>query len=148
MQNILYKNSWINYLDKFHLSYNMIDYPKNMYFAANIIDQYLKSNNTLYNHFPYAEKFDVSTFKNIDWKNAIITFDKYSKIIIAPEPVKKLINLIKRLDSKEAENNIFKAFIIPIINIKSFAFIVICMIIIIFIKLFIYFDLFYRFKYF
>ena len=148
MEDIVCKHSWMNFQDNFYLNYNVIDYPKNMYFTANLLSEFLKKYNTLYKKFPYAEKFDISTLSGIDWKTAIITFNKHYRIIIAPEPIKKLINLYKRLDYKKAKNEIFGGFTIPYIQIKSYAIIVLLMIVILFIKICIYFDLFYRFQYF
>lgn len=148
MDDILYKNSWMNYLDDFYLQFHVIKYPKNMYFAANILSDYLTKNKTVYKEYPYAEKFDISTLNAIDWKNTTITFDKNSKIIVAPEPLKQLINLKKRLDFKTAESVIFSGFQIPFIQIKAFGIVVLIMVIILFIKICIYFDLIYRFQYF
>lgn len=148
MKSILYKEPWMDFLDNYYLSYNVIDYPKNIYFTANLLFEYLEKNNNLYQKYPYAEKFDVSTLNNIDWKSAIITFDKHFKLIVAPEPLKQLVNLNKRLNYKKAKKELFGGFEIPFIQIKSFAIIIFIMIIILFIKICIYFDLFYRFQYF
>lgn len=147
MENVLYTNPWLDYFNDFYLSYNIIEYPKNVYFVANILSEHLKNNDTLYKEYQYAEKFDISLLNTIDWNTTIITFDKHAKIILAPEPIKKLINLSKRLDSEKAEDLIFGAFKVPVFNIKSFVIIIYIMIAVLFIKMCIYFDLFYRFKY-
>lgn len=148
INNNLFESPWLDYSDNFYLNYNIIDYPKNIYFTANVVSEYLKKNNTLFKKYPYAQKFDISTLNNIDWKNTIITFDKHFKIIKAPEPLKQLINLNKRLDYEKADDEIFGAFKIPFIQIKSFGVLILIMTIVLFIKMCIYFDLLYRFRYF
>lgn len=147
MEEVLYKNSWINYFDNFYLNYNIVEYPKNRIFVANILSEYFKKNESVYKKYSYAKKFDVSTLNNIDWKTANIIFDKNLKIIIAPEPLKKIINLMKTLDYEKAENKIFGGFKIPFISINSYGIIVFIMIIVFFIKICFYFDLFYRFTF-
>lgn len=147
MENILFKEPWMDFLDNYYLNYNVIEYPKNIYFTANVLFEYLEKNSNLYQKYPYAEKFDISTLNTIDWKSAVITMDKHGKLIIAPEPLKQLVNLNKRLNYKKARKEIFGGFLIPFIQIKSFALIIFIMIIILFIKVCIYFDLFYRFQF-
>lgn len=147
MEDILYKNYWMDYYDNFHLEFNIIDYPKNIYFTANVLSEYLKNNADIYRKYPYAEKFNISTLNNIDWQNSVITFDKHGKIILAPEPVKQLINLNKRINYQTAEKEIFGGFTIPFIQIKYYSIVVVITIIICFIKGCIYFDLVYRFQF-
>lgn len=147
MEDILYSNSWMDYHDNFHLEFNIIDFPKNVYFTANVLSEYLKKNADTYRKYPYAEKFNISTLNNVEWQNSVITFNKHGKIILAPEPVIQLINLSKRINYQRAEREIFGGFTIPFIEIKFYSIVVVITIIICIIKCCIYFDLVYRFKF-
>lgn len=148
MNKVLYGKPWMNFFDSFHLEYNIISYPKNMYFVANVLMEYFKQTQDLYKTYPYAEKFDISTLNEIEWDKVVITFDKHLKLLIAPESLKKLINLMKRLDSVKAKQEIFSGFEIPYLQIESFSFIVFVMIVCLLVKICLYFDLFYRIQFF
>lgn len=137
MENILLKEPWIPYVDNFIQSQIVLTYPKNMIFTSQILTNHLKNTQDIYKKFPYAEKFNINLLSTVDWNNTTLTFDKDLNLILAPEPVKKLINLNKRLNYKKAYSYIF----FPFQFIGSFALIVSIFVIIYFSILFRRYDL-------
>lgn len=136
-----FKQPWINYFDSFFQSSLILEYPKNMIFTAQILTHHLKNN--IYDTFPYAEKFDLSSLNTIDWKNTVVTISK--DLVIAPEPLKQLINLEKRLNYEKAKDFLFHSFQLPIIN--SFYIVVLVIFAFSFLYLFRQYNLLGQFRY-
>lgn len=116
MDTFLYKEPWVPYVDHFFQSSLVLNYPKNMIFTAQILTNHLKNAKKVYDTYPYAEKFDISSLNTIDWKNTTLVIDKDSELIIAPEPLRLLINLDKRLNHKKAKDFLFCTFQIPLLH--------------------------------
>lgn len=114
METFLYKEPWIPYVDHFFQSSLILEYPKNIIFTAQILTNHLKNAQKIYDKFPYAEKFDISSLNAIDWKNTTLSIGKDSELIVAPEPIRLLINLDKRLDYEKAKEFLFLQ--IPLIH--------------------------------
>lgn len=110
---VLHREPWIYYFDEFSRDKNVLSYPKNLIFTAQFLTEHLKyaSEHIYPKHlFPFAEKFNLFPLNEIDWKTNIIVFDKHSNILLAPEPVKDLVNLDRRLRYAEARDAIFGGF--------------------------------------
>lgn len=131
METFLYQSPWVPYMDNFYQDFLILDYPKNMIFTAQILKSFLENSKKIYDKYPYAEKFDISKFDSIDWQKIVISIDKYSEFIVAPEPLREIINLSKRLDYKKAREHLF-----PFSFITNYSFIVIFILLASFARLF------------
>lgn len=132
METFLYKSPWVPYMDKFYQDFLVLDYPKNMIFTAQILKSFLEKAKKIYEKYPHAETFDISTLDNIDWKNTVISINKFSEFIIAPEPLKQLINLDKRLHVKTARKHLFP----PFAFITNYSLVVFFILVAFFVRLF------------
>lgn len=108
MEKVLYESPWIPYTDHFIRSNFVLSWPKNVVFIAQFLDRHLS--NPVYQKYPFAEKFDISLLDTIDWTDTHIVLDKYLNVVIAPEPVKRLVNLDKRLRHQDAARVVFNSF--------------------------------------
>lgn len=143
METFLYKQPWVPYLDNFFQSYLVLEYPKNMIFTAQVLTRYLKEGKKIYDTHPYAQKFDVSSLGGIDWKNTVMTIDEHSEFRVAPEPVRELINLGRRLDYEKAERFLFPSFSF----IRRYGFVVLLMIVVYAAHVFHRYDFLHHFRY-
>lgn len=133
MEKILLKKPWIPYADNFVTNYIVLNYPKNIIYVSQLLSNHLEFVKKLYKKLPYAEKFNPFLLQAVDWKTSPLTFNADGHLLIAPEPIKKLVNLNKRLHYKKAYSFIFLH--IPIF--KSF-FLVVC------ITMLVYFSILFR----
>ena len=108
LEKILFDSSWIPYNNHFSQSRIILAYPENVVFTAQFIKHV--SSLDVYKHYPYAEKINLSDFKLIPWKETIIAFDRDLQLIFAPDPVRQLIRLERRLQYKEATGKLFTPF--------------------------------------
>ena len=108
LKQILFQSPWIPYNDRFLQSRITLTYPENVIFAAQFLKHVMESD--VYKKYPHAEKFDVSAFQRVDWKNAIIVFDNELHLILAPDPIHQLVRLDRRLQYKQAVSEIFGSF--------------------------------------
>jgi len=132
METFLHKSPWVSYMDNFYQDYLILEYPKNIIFTAQILKSFLENAKKIYDKYPYAEKFDISTLDSIDWNKTVISINKYSEFIVAPEPLKQLINLNKRLNFKKAREYLFPSFSF----ITNYSFVVIFIFLAFFVRLF------------
>lgn len=145
METYLYSKPWVSYVDYFFQSQLILKYPKNMIFVAQVLTDHLKKAKKLYEKYPYAEKFDISSLDTIDWQNTVLSINKHLEWVVAPEPVRKLMNLDKRLDFEKAHNFLFRSLQFPLI--RSFYLITIITIIFYLIHLFQKYNLLRQFLY-
>lgn len=114
MEALLYNHPWITYNNHFYKGRILLEYPKNIIFVAQFLkthlDHHHHSTTGVYRKYPFAERFDVASFNRIDWQESVLVFDRDARLLVAPEPVQKLVNLDKRLRYKEAEDYIFGGF--------------------------------------
>lgn len=143
METFLCKQPWVPYLDNFFQSYLVLKYPKNIIFTAQVLAHFLKGAQKIYDTYPHAQKFDVSSLDSVDWKNTVVTIDKHSEFLVAPEPLQELVNLDKRLNYKKAERILFPSFSF----IYRYGFVVLVMLVAYAIQLFRKYDLLYHFRY-
>lgn len=108
VSTVLHRDSWIPYNDTFYHSRLVLTYPKNVIFTMQLLSKVQSL--PVYNQFPSAERFDASLFQNVDWQQVIIVFDQEHRVVLAPEPVLKLIQLDRRLNYKEASHVLFGPF--------------------------------------
>lgn len=108
LDNVLYVDSWIPYNDTLLESRLVLTYPKNQIFTLQLLTRVLESD--VYNRYPLAEKFQIENLQDIDWKQNLIVVDRDSNLVVAPEPVKDLVWLDRRLHYREAAKNIFGPF--------------------------------------
>lgn len=108
LKKILFQSPWIPYNDKFLQSRITLTYPENVIFTAQFLKHVMESD--VYKKHPQAEKMDCSSFGQVDWENAIIVFDNELHLILAPDPVHRLVRLDRRLQYKEAVGAIFGSF--------------------------------------
>lgn len=108
LEKILFESPWISYNDKFIQSRITLTYPENVIFTAQFLKHAMDSD--VYKRYPYAEKMDVSAFQGVDWSKAIVVFDHESNLILAPDPVHRLVRLDRRLRHKEAVDRVFDPF--------------------------------------
>lgn len=108
LKHVLFQSPWIPYNDKFLQSRITLTYPENVIFTAQFLKHVMDSD--IYTNYPQAEKMDFSVFQQIDWKNALIVFDDELHLILAPDPVHQLVRLDRRLNYKQAVNDIFGSF--------------------------------------
>lgn len=108
VNQVLFQSPWIPYNDKFLKSRITLTYPENVIFTAQFLKHVMESD--VYKRYPLAEKMDFSIFQEIDWNNALIVFNSELQLILAPDPVHRLIRLDRRLQYKKAVNVIFGSF--------------------------------------
>lgn len=108
VESVLYDSPWIDYNDTLLRSRLVLTWPKNMIFTAQLLD--CVSSLDVYNNYPYAERMDATTLQNVDWENSLIVIDSESQIVLAPEPVRRLVQLDGRLRFTKAANQIFGPF--------------------------------------
>lgn len=123
---------WISYHDQFVRDKIILTYPKNLIFTMQLLIEHLNYTvEHIYSQFPHAEKFNVTSLNNVSWEKDIIVFDNDNNLLIAPEPVKQLVNLDKRLKYQEARDEIFGPFrFIPFIEVYKFRYVVIMFLIV------------------
>lgn len=104
---ILHDEPWISYFD--NGTKRTLSYPKNVVFVAQFLTRHLKdAARDVYNAgYPDAEKFNLQSLNEVNWQNSILIFDRYFNLIVAPEPLKRLANLDRRLRYKRAHDHIF-----------------------------------------
>lgn len=98
LEYILFKDPWINYNNNFIRSRLVLQYPQNVIFTVQLLHRVTNSN--VYKTFPYADQMDVTLFKNVNWEQAFIIFNHDLQVVVAPEPVLRLISLDRRLHSQ------------------------------------------------
>lgn len=108
LQQILFQSPWISYNDKFLQSRITLTYPENVIFTAQLLKHVMESE--VYKNYPQAETMDCSEFQRVDWENAIVVFDNELHLILAPDPVHKLVRLDRRLQYERAADAIFGSF--------------------------------------
>lgn len=108
LQNVLFNMPWISYNDKFLQSRIVLAYPENVIFTAQFLKHVMESD--IYKTYPYAEKINCSAFQDVDWNNSIIVFNNDLQLILAPDPVHKLVRLNSRLEYEQAATAIFESF--------------------------------------
>lgn len=102
LEYILFEKPWIQYNDTFLRSRLVLQYPKNVIFVIQLVDNILQSDT--YKKYPYAEKIDVKSLKETNWKNSIISFNYNLQLIFAPPSVQRLISLYRRLHPADIFN--------------------------------------------
>lgn len=108
LREILFRSPWIPYNDKFLQSRITLTYPENAIFTAQLLKHVMESD--VYKNYPQAETMDCSEFDRIDWTDAIIVFDNELNLILAPDPVHRLVRLDRRLQYERAAEAIFGSF--------------------------------------
>lgn len=108
VEDILFHSPWIPYNSKFLRSRISLSYPENVVFTA----QFLKhlSQSDVYKHHRYAEKPKTWDLQHVDWTKAVIAFDKDLQLRVAPDPVRELVQLERRLNYPRAAAVIFNPF--------------------------------------
>lgn len=104
----LYTDPWIPYNDTLFHSRLVLTYPKNLIFTTQLLSRVQSL--PVYKDYPDAEQFSIQSLQTIDWKNSLIVLNRDSHVVMAPEPVLKLIQLDRRLNYQEAANTIFGPF--------------------------------------
>ena len=108
-RKILFDDPWIEY----PIETDTLFYPENLIFTAQYVVEHLNFvQKHIYNdRYPNAEKFNLDVLNDIDWKKTIVAFDRdHNNVVAAPDAVKNLINLDRRLRFEQARNRIFGGF--------------------------------------
>lgn len=108
LNSILYTDSWIPYNDTLFHSRLVLNYPKNLIFTTQLLSRVQSL--SVYQDYPDAERFAIQSLQSIDWEKSLIVFNRDSHVVMAPEPVLKLIQLDRRLNYREAADTIFGPF--------------------------------------
>lgn len=109
IETILYDKPWIPYNDTFVRSRIVLDYPKNLVFTLQYLKEHFE-NNEAYTRYPDVERFDTHSLKLVEWEKALIVLDRDANVVVAPDPVKRLINLDRRTRYGEAYDYVFGPF--------------------------------------
>lgn len=119
LEHILFQFPWISYNDNFLKSRIILTYPKNVIFTAQFLKHVMESD--VYKKYPHAEKMDVTTFQDVDWINTVVIFNNNLDLILAPDPVHRLVRLSRRLQYKDAVTAIFGPFrLFPVLELFRF----------------------------
>lgn len=108
LETILHHDSWVPYNDSFFHSRLVLAYPKNKIFTVQLLTRVTSSD--VYKKYPSAELFDLNLLKDVDWDQGVIVLDHDLRVVMAPDPVLKLIQLDRRLHYAEAARSIFGPF--------------------------------------
>lgn len=108
VDTVLYSAPWIPYNDTLLRSRLVLEYPKNLVFTAQLLSRVQSSD--VYDRHPEAETFDPSLLQNVDWRQSLIVVDPHSHLLLAPEPVRRLVLLDRRLHYRDAAEAIFSPF--------------------------------------
>lgn len=108
LEHILFRSPWVPYNNQFIQSRITLTYPENVIFTAQFLKHLSQLN--VYKDYPYAERFDYYGFEQIDWKRALIIFDRDLRLVFAPDLVYQLVQLDRRLHFREAAAAIFSPF--------------------------------------
>lgn len=108
VRDILHIDPWIEYKNTFVRSKIVLQYPKNLIFTLQLLKRH--ANNPIFDRYPLAERFDTGALLLVDWHRTIIAFDTDDNVSVAPDAVKALINLERRLRPEEAARAIFDPF--------------------------------------
>lgn len=110
LEQILYDRPWISYNDTFVRSRIVLEYPKNLVFTLQFLTEHL--GNEAYTRYPDVERFDVLSLQEVDWEEALIVLDRDHHVVVAPDPVKKLIGLDRRMRYRKAADHVFGPFLL------------------------------------
>lgn len=105
LHRILYSDAWISYGESFVRSSIVLEYPKNLIFTLQYLEQHAIETENVYETFPFAERFDATTLNAVDWSNSIIVIDANDRLLVAPDPIRHLISLDRRLRYWEMEKH-------------------------------------------
>jgi hypothetical protein len=104
---MLVDRPWIPYLRTFFRDSLVLEYPQNVVFVAQLLHERLSETRSIYEEYPRAEQFDLTELNGIEWEKEPIVFDSDFRMIKAPEPVRKLENLYRRLKYADAKAFVF-----------------------------------------
>lgn len=108
MEEILFKSPWAPYNDQLFHSRIALTYPRNLIFTVQFVNKMVTSD--IYQKYPEAEKINLPSLQDIDWQQSIIVFNSDLKLLLAPDPVHKLMQLHRRLHFDAAADRIFGPF--------------------------------------
>jgi hypothetical protein len=106
---MLVDRPWIPYLRTFFRDSLVLEHPRNVVFVAQLLHERLSEARSIYEEYPRAEQFDLTELNGIEWEKEPIVFDSDFRMIEAPEPVRKLENLHRRLNYADAKAFVFGA---------------------------------------
>lgn len=115
LERVLFQNPWIQYNNTFLRSRLILQYPQNIIFTAQLLDEVTKLK--VYTKYPYAEQMNVSDLQTIKWETAIIVFNHDLQLVMAPKAVQRLISLDRRLNYQDAASIIFGPFRWPFVQL-------------------------------
>lgn len=108
IQSTVYDDPWINYNETLTQSRVILAWPKNIVFVTQLLDRV--SSLDVYKNFPFAERMDTSSLGKVDWRQSVIVIDADAQLVHAPEPVRQLVQLDRRLRFVESFDTVFKPF--------------------------------------
>lgn len=95
---LLVTRPWVPYTTQFMRDTVVLEYPESVIFAAQLLSERLHElKNDIYSKYPYAEQPDLTWFKTETWEKARFVFNTNFRMIEAPEAIKNLENLYRRL---------------------------------------------------
>lgn len=108
LERVLFRSPWVPYNSQFVRSRLTLAYPENVVFAAQLLKHL--SQLGVYRDYPYAERFDDGDLERVDWRSALIILDRDLRLVFAPDPVYRLVQLDRRLHYREAAAALFAPF--------------------------------------
>lgn len=106
--NVLFHHPWIAYNRQLTQSRLTLTYPENVIFVGQLLDEIERLD--VYQTHPYAQKPDATPLQQVDWSKALIVLDRELQIVMAPDAVRELVQLDRRLAFQEARDTIFGPF--------------------------------------
>lgn len=118
IDTVLHEFPWIEYNDTLNRSRLVLLWPRNAIFTSQLLSQVCSLD--VYDRHPHAERFNARALQGVDWEKTIIVIDSQSRLVLAPEPVRDLVQLDRRLRYTEAADRIFGPFrVLPLLQVFS-----------------------------